>query len=798
MNGSMRGQTSRDQAGARSQSGRTHEGTHAASASAFAPGPGAAGGVANILALQRAAGNRAVDGLLARMMERSSSSTIPAIPSGGRPLDNAVRAEMESRFGQDLSEVQVHTGAEAAVVAGSLEAKAYTVGNDVVFSQGRYAPSTAEGKRLLAHELAHVVQQRRGGPPPALAGETALEHSADEAAAQVARGSDVVAVTGASGVGVARQEDDKLPYWKRLNRLYNTVLDKAPAPVKQKIEEVNEQARAFTEAHGIGPQQINAGLASVEPVLSGAEAIVGVKPDSQNQAPDAARAPAPAPALPPSPSKSAPAPSSATGGSGTPLAASLSTAVLAGVLLGGVTPTTPGFPGEFDPANLDPEFLKFSDIPPGPIGGAGGVAGTGGTAAGAGAGSAGAGVEGAVAGAGTEGAVVAAGTEAAVVAAGTEAGTSLGAGLVTYAAVPAGAAAAVVSSGFLTGLFGPFALAYALEHSEELSQRPDPDELSKVGGAPSQADLSGDAGAPDQADLSGDAGAGQTIQLPSGQASTPAIDPNTGEPLYAPANQDQAQGIDPATGEAVQAPGAPGAEKLEAGPAGVGTSPRFQKVEGKPYEPPRETIPVKPSAAEEAILEEPGMGKRKTPGGKQPKEQTTRGTFGHKYYESLDQIDAETVDTIAKPNAESVVNTKLPTNLEKEHPIPVPGYPRGREPRADRVDWGEAFVYEIKPEALRAQGEVEAKQYAEWMNKYEARTDGKKWVGKCITYDASKLDALLRRIGYLPPKQSPVQRLRVDKDGNLVDLDKLEAAEQEAIEPEQAKRKKSSLPRPDK
>ena len=268
----------------------------------------------------------------------------------------------------------------------------------------------------------------------------------------------------------------------------------------------------------------------------------------------------------------------------------------------------------------------------------------------------------------------------------------------------------------------------------------------------------------------------------------------------------------------------------------MGTSPRFQKVEGKPYEPPRETIPVKPSAAEEAILEEPGMGKRKTPGGKQPKEQTTRGTFGHKYYESLDQIDAETVDTIAKPNAESVVNTKLPTNLEKEHPIPVPGYPRGREPRADRVDWGEAFVYEIKPEALRAQGEVEAKQYAEWMNKYEARTDGKKWVGKCITYDASKLDALLRRIGYLPPKQSPVQRLRVDKDGNLVDLDKLEAAEQEArvekpleptvaepkqrlrvdkdgnlvdldkleaaeqeaIEPEQAKRKKSSLPRPDK
>ena len=209
MNGSMRGQTSRDHAGARSQSGRTHEGTHAASASAFAPGPGAAGGVANILALQRAAGNRAVNGLLARMMERSSSSTIPAIPSGGRPLDDAVRAEMESRFGQDLSEVQVHTGAEAAVVAGSLEAKAYTVGNDVVFSQGRYAPDTTEGKRLLAHELAHVVQQRRGGPAPALDPDSPLEQAADRASEGIGRDAGAVAVGGASGVGVARTDDDQ-------------------------------------------------------------------------------------------------------------------------------------------------------------------------------------------------------------------------------------------------------------------------------------------------------------------------------------------------------------------------------------------------------------------------------------------------------------------------------------------------------------------------------------------------------------------------------------------------------------
>jgi hypothetical protein len=147
------------------------------------------------------------------------------------------------------------------------------------------------------------------------------------------------------------------------------------------------------------------------------------------------------------------------------------------------------------------------------------------------------------------------------------------------------------------------------------------------------------------------------------------------------------------------------------------------------------------------------MGVRKTPGGRQQKESTTRGTFGHKYYESLDQIDAETLDTAAKPNAESIVSTQLPANLEKEHPIPVPGYQKGREPRADRVDWGDAVIYEIKPESQKAQGDVEAKQYAEWMNKYEKRTDGKTWVGKCITYDRAKLEDLLRRMGYLPKKK---------------------------------------------
>jgi hypothetical protein len=66
---------------------------------------------------------------------------------------------MEPRFGQDFSQVKVHTDEQAAVSAQAVSARAYTVGRDVVFGAGQYAPGTSEGQRLLAHELTHVVQQ---------------------------------------------------------------------------------------------------------------------------------------------------------------------------------------------------------------------------------------------------------------------------------------------------------------------------------------------------------------------------------------------------------------------------------------------------------------------------------------------------------------------------------------------------------------------------------------------------------------------------------------------------------------
>lgn len=78
----------------------------------------------------------------------------------GQPLDPALRAEMEHRFGTDFSQVRVHTDANAAKTADRLNAQAYTVGRDIAFAAGRYQPRSQPGRRLLAHELTHVVQQR--------------------------------------------------------------------------------------------------------------------------------------------------------------------------------------------------------------------------------------------------------------------------------------------------------------------------------------------------------------------------------------------------------------------------------------------------------------------------------------------------------------------------------------------------------------------------------------------------------------------------------------------------------------
>jgi outer membrane protein OmpA-like peptidoglycan-associated protein len=86
-------------------------------------------------------------------------SQIAALRGGGQPLPPSVRAFFEPRFGADFSQVRVHTDAAAQQSAQDVNANAYTAGQNIVFGTGRFAPETQEGRRLLAHELTHVVQQ---------------------------------------------------------------------------------------------------------------------------------------------------------------------------------------------------------------------------------------------------------------------------------------------------------------------------------------------------------------------------------------------------------------------------------------------------------------------------------------------------------------------------------------------------------------------------------------------------------------------------------------------------------------
>lgn len=95
-------------------------------------------------------------------METAPASVDHALASAGRPLEPALRQDMEQRFGHDFSQVRMHSGTAAEQSARDVNAHAYTVGHDIMFGAGQYAPNTARGRQVLAHELTHVVQQGGG------------------------------------------------------------------------------------------------------------------------------------------------------------------------------------------------------------------------------------------------------------------------------------------------------------------------------------------------------------------------------------------------------------------------------------------------------------------------------------------------------------------------------------------------------------------------------------------------------------------------------------------------------------
>lgn len=173
---------------------------------------------------------RAEEAATAVDVRRYWPGTIHADAAGrdGNQLEPTVRMSMERSFGQSFADVVLHTDSSAAAAVDRIGASAYTVGQHVVFGSGEYDPGTVQGRMLIAHELAHVIQQRRGRSS-SIARPTgtdrAAEADADRAAASTLFGAPV-AVSSSVPVAVACAE-------KRWNE---RILDAAKEQVRNKIE----------------------------------------------------------------------------------------------------------------------------------------------------------------------------------------------------------------------------------------------------------------------------------------------------------------------------------------------------------------------------------------------------------------------------------------------------------------------------------------------------------------------------------------------------------------------------------
>ena len=186
-----------------------------------------------ILAMQRTAGNGATSELLRFALQSQAtpigsqkhnahSADLPAIVqetirSPGQPLDAQTLAFMQSRFRNDLAHVRVHTGDKAAASATSVDAAAYAVGSDIVFASGKYAPHTTSGRRLIAHEIAHVVQQGRP-EAPRVANEGLLEQDANQAASHAMQDIAQTQVACASATRLSREPSTDEDKYCRLTR----------------------------------------------------------------------------------------------------------------------------------------------------------------------------------------------------------------------------------------------------------------------------------------------------------------------------------------------------------------------------------------------------------------------------------------------------------------------------------------------------------------------------------------------------------------------------------------------------
>jgi Domain of unknown function (DUF4157) len=122
------------------------------------------------------------------LKEDAEPASVMKSLGAGKPLENRTRAKMERGFGTDFSGVKVHTDSHAASLSGKMNARAFTVGNHIAFGAGEHRPGSLMGDALMAHELAHVEQQKRPGQTGGRGNDSALEKDADHTAGQAIPG----------------------------------------------------------------------------------------------------------------------------------------------------------------------------------------------------------------------------------------------------------------------------------------------------------------------------------------------------------------------------------------------------------------------------------------------------------------------------------------------------------------------------------------------------------------------------------------------------------------------------------
>ena len=201
-----------------------------------------------------------------RKSKHSGSSETPPIVhevlnSPGQPLDAETRGFMESRFGYDFSRVRVHSGTAAEQSARDINANAYTVRQNIVFGAGQFAPHQSVGRTLLAHELAHVVQQ--GRPKYPAAGQGNCERDAEDAAGSVGSGNaPVVRTSAVSGTvqrqaatdPIARQASQKKSRMVRIERYWSSTTARAF------FEDGSNEEVTFVEASCLDPATQSEGV----------------------------------------------------------------------------------------------------------------------------------------------------------------------------------------------------------------------------------------------------------------------------------------------------------------------------------------------------------------------------------------------------------------------------------------------------------------------------------------------------------------------------------------------------------